>query len=42
MRRAGDLVLDGARGFGANDFKLSLARRVLRAAMDQVAEETRT
>lgn len=42
LRQAGDLVLDGARGFGANDFKLPLTRRVLRAAMDQVAEETRS
>jgi xanthine dehydrogenase YagS FAD-binding subunit len=36
---AADAVLDGARGFGGNDFKLPLTRRTLHAVL---AEITRT
>jgi xanthine dehydrogenase YagS FAD-binding subunit len=35
---AADAVLDGARGYGGNDFKIPLARRTLRAVL---AEATR-
>jgi xanthine dehydrogenase YagS FAD-binding subunit len=35
---AADLVLQGARGFGANDFKIPLARRTLARVMTQAVE----
>lgn len=31
--RAADMLLDGARGFGSNDFKIPLARRTLKAVL---------
>ena len=34
---AADRVLAGARGYGSNDFKIPLARRTLRAVMDEAA-----
>jgi xanthine dehydrogenase YagS FAD-binding subunit len=36
---AADAVLDGARGFGGNDFKIPLTRRTLHSVL---AETTRT
>ena len=36
-----DAVLHGARGYGRNDFKLPLARRVIAATLDQAREESR-
>jgi xanthine dehydrogenase YagS FAD-binding subunit len=30
-------VLDGARGYGSNDFKIPLTRRTLRAVLTQAA-----
>ncbi|MDB5424972.1 MAG: xanthine dehydrogenase, partial [Phenylobacterium sp.] len=36
FQRAADQVLAGARGFGANDFKIPLARRTLSAVLAQV------
>jgi xanthine dehydrogenase YagS FAD-binding subunit len=36
---AADAVLEGARGFGGNDFKIPLTRRTLRSVL---AETTRT
>ena len=41
LRAAGDLVLQGARGYGHNDFKLPLTRRVMAAVLDQAHRETR-
>jgi xanthine dehydrogenase YagS FAD-binding subunit len=35
---AADLVLQGARGFGANDFKIPLARRTLASVLTQAME----
>lgn len=37
--RAADLLLEGAQGFGENDFKIPLARRTLHAVLEQAAEE---
>ncbi|AWN34369.1 FAD binding domain-containing protein [Methylobacterium radiodurans] len=34
---AADRVLEGARGYGANDFKIPLARRTLRAVLAEIA-----
>jgi xanthine dehydrogenase YagS FAD-binding subunit len=38
--RAADLVLRGAKGFGHNDFKISLARRAIVRALTQAARGT--
>ncbi len=38
---AADLVLAGARGYGRNDFKIPLTRRVIQAALEQARQETR-
>jgi xanthine dehydrogenase YagS FAD-binding subunit len=35
---AADAVLDGARGFGGNDFKIPLTRRTLRAVLSQATQ----
>ncbi|MEE4212374.1 MAG: xanthine dehydrogenase family protein subunit M [Parvularcula sp.] len=37
--RAADILLEGAQGFGENDFKIPLARRTLHAVLEQAAEE---
>ena len=37
---AADRLLEGAQGHGANDFKIPLARRTLRAAMRELAAES--
>ena len=37
---AADILLDGAQGFGENDFKIPLARRTLHAVLAQAVEET--
>ena len=42
LRRAGDLVLEGGRGYGHNDFKLPLTRRVMAATLDEAVRGTRT
>ena len=34
----GDLLLEGARGYGENDFKIPLARRTLAAVMAEATE----
>lgn len=39
-RVAADLLLADARGHGSNDFKIPLTRRVIRAALEQAAQET--
>ena len=36
--KAGDLLLEGARGYGENDFKIPLARRTLAAVMAEATE----
>ncbi|HEV7636943.1 MAG TPA: xanthine dehydrogenase family protein subunit M, partial [Bradyrhizobium sp.] len=38
--RAADLLLRGAKGFGHNDFKIGLARRVIVRALTQAANGT--
>ena len=38
--RAADILLEGAQGFGENDFKIPLARRTLHAVLNQAAEGT--
>jgi xanthine dehydrogenase YagS FAD-binding subunit len=35
---AADILLEGARGFGENDFKIPLARRTLHAVLEQATE----
>jgi xanthine dehydrogenase YagS FAD-binding subunit len=35
---AADLVLQGARGYGANDFKIPLTRRALASVLAQAVE----
>jgi xanthine dehydrogenase YagS FAD-binding subunit len=35
---AADLVLQGARGYGANDFKIPLTRRTLASVLAQAVE----
>jgi xanthine dehydrogenase YagS FAD-binding subunit len=37
---ASDLVLDGAKGHGSNDFKIPLTRRLIQAALQQASAET--
>jgi xanthine dehydrogenase YagS FAD-binding subunit len=37
-RRAADVLLDGARGFGHNNFKIELARRAIVRALQQAAQ----
>lgn len=37
---AADKILDGARGFGGNDFKIELARRAICRALEQAANAT--
>ena len=39
--RVADIVLAGARGHGSNDFKIPMARRVIRAVVEQAVRETR-
>ena len=39
-RVAADAVLAGARGYGHNDFKIPLTRRVIQAALEQARQET--
>lgn len=39
-RAAADLILAGARGYGHNDFKIPLTRRVIQAALEQARQET--
>ena len=39
-RIAADAVLAGARGYGHNDFKIPLTRRVIQAALEQARQET--
>ena len=39
-RAASDRVLQGARGYGRNDFKLPLTRRVVLAALEQARQES--
>lgn len=36
--RAADILLENARGYGENDFKIPLARRTLHAVLEQAAE----
>jgi xanthine dehydrogenase YagS FAD-binding subunit len=36
---AADLALEGAAGYGHNDFKIGLARRVLKRALADAAEQ---
>src|SRR5262249_17180786 len=38
--RAADILLQGARGFGHNDFKIGLARRAIIRTLDQAARGT--
>lgn len=38
MDRAADILLEDARGFGENDFKIPLARRALHAVLEHAAE----
>ena len=37
--RAADILLENARGYGENDFKIPLARRTLHAVLEQAAED---
>ena len=37
--KAADILLEDARGFGENDFKIPLTRRTLRAVLAQAAED---
>jgi xanthine dehydrogenase YagS FAD-binding subunit len=37
--KAADILLEGARGFGENDFKIPLARRTLHAVLEQATEK---
>lgn len=37
--KAADILLEGARGYGENDFKIPLARRTLHAVLSQATEE---
>ena len=37
--RAADILLESARGYGENDFKIPLARRTLHAVLSQAAED---
>ena len=37
--KAADALLDGAQGFGENDFKIPLARRTLHAVLEQATQE---
>ena len=37
--KAADLLLEGAEGFGENDFKIPLARRTLHAVLEQATQE---
>ena len=39
-KAAADRVLQGARGYGRNDFKLPLTRRVVQAAIEQARQES--
>ena len=36
---AADVLLEGARGYGENDFKIPLARRTLHAVLSQATED---
>ena len=40
FERAADVLLQGARGFGHNDFKIELARRAIVRALGQAARGT--
>ena len=38
--KAADILLEGAQGFGENDFKIPLARRTLHAVLEQATEKS--